>query len=95
MFCPAGYVVLAVWVWRVVMALAIAAIAAIAGTQYDVFARLNLSRLPINEGQVTAVGAIAIGAAILAALVGSVVGGLAGMRFHRKVDRAGLDPQDT
>ncbi len=86
---------LAVWLWGVVMALAIAAIAAIAGTQYDVFARLNLPRLPINEGQVTAVGAIAIGAAILAALVGSVVGGLAGMRFHRKVDRAGLNPQDT
>ena len=86
---------LAVWLWGVVMALAIAAIAAIAGTQYDVFARLNLPRLPINEGQVTAVGAIAIGSAILAALVGSVVGGLAGMRFHRKVDRAGLHPQDT
>jgi hypothetical protein len=85
---------LAVWIWGVVMALVIAAIAAIAGTQYDVFAQLNLPRLPVNEGQVTAVGAIAIGAAILAALIGALLGGLAGMQFHRKVDKAGLEPLD-
>jgi len=83
---------LAVWLWGVVLALVIAAVAAIAGTQYDIFAQLNLPRLPVNEGQVTAVGAIAIGAAILAALIGALVGGLAGMRFHRKVDRAALAP---
>ncbi|MGS0684570.1 hypothetical protein ACVBEQ_05360 [Nakamurella sp. GG22] len=80
---------LAVWLWGVVMALIIAGIAALAGTQYDVFAQLSLPRLPINEGQVTVVGAIAIGAAILAALIGAVLGGLAGMRFHRTVDKAG------
>jgi hypothetical protein len=82
---------LAVWLWGVVMALVIAAIAAIAGSQYDVFAQLKLPRLPVNEGQVTAFGAIAIGAAILAALIGALLGGLAGMRFHRNVDKAGLD----
>ena len=85
---------LAVWLWGVLMALLIAAVAAIAGAQYDVFAQLNLPRLPVNEGQVTAVGAIAIGAAILAALIGAMLGGLAGMRFHRKVDNTGLEPLD-
>lgn len=85
---------LAVWLWGVVMALVVAAVAAIAGAQYDVFAQLNLPRLPVNEGQVTTVGAITIGAAILAALIGAVLGGLAGMRFHRTVDKAGLDPID-
>jgi len=85
---------LAVWLWGVLMALVIAAVAAVAGAQYNVFAQLNLPRLPVNEGQVTAVGAIAIGAAILAALVGAVLGGLAGMRFHRNVDKAGLEPPD-
>lgn len=80
---------LAVWLWGLLMALIIAAVAAIAGAQYDVFAQLNLPRLPVNEGQVTAVGAIAIGAAILAALIGAVTGGLAGMRFHRQVDQVG------
>jgi len=85
---------LAVWLWGVLMALVIAAVAAVAGAQYDVFAQLNLPRLPVNEGQVTAVGAIAIGAAILAALFGAVLGGLAGMRFHRKVDMTGYEPAD-
>ena len=85
---------LAVWLWGVLMALLIAAVAAIAGAQYDVFARLNLPRLPVNEGQVTAVGGIVIGAAILAALIGALLGGLAGMRFHRNVDAAGLEPPD-
>lgn len=83
---------LAVWLWGVVMALVIAAVAAIAGAQYDVFAQLKLPRLPVNEGQVTATGLIVIGAAILAALIGALVGGLAGMRFHRNVDKAGLEP---
>ena len=54
--------------------------------------QLSLPRLPVNEGQVTAVGDIAISAAIMAALIGAVLGGLAGMRFHRKVDKAGLEP---
>jgi hypothetical protein len=82
---------LAVWVWGIVMALIVAAVAAIAGAQYDVFAQLNLPRLPVNEGEVTAVGAISIGAALLAALLGAVLGGLAGMRFHRRVDNTELE----
>lgn len=86
---------LAVWLWGVLTALIIAAAAAIAGAQYDVFARLNLPRLPVNEGQVTAVGAIVIAAAVLTALIGAVLGGLAGMRFHRTVDSAGLEPLDA
>src|SRR6478672_1664451 len=77
---------LAVWLWGVLVTLVIAAVAAVAGAQF------NLPRLPVNEGEVTTVGAIAIGAAILASLVGALLGGLAGMRFHRKVDAAGLVP---
>src|SRR6478752_5985633 len=85
---------LAVWLWGVLVTLLIAAVAAVAGAQYDVFAQFNLPRLPVNEGEVTTVGAIAIGAAVLASLVGALLGGLAGMHFHRKVDAAGLEPLD-
>jgi hypothetical protein len=83
---------LAVCLWGLVMALLLAAIAAIAGTQYGVFAGLTLPSLPIAAGEGLVVGAIAIGAAVLSALIGALLGGLAGMRFHRKVDKAGLDP---
>jgi MFS family permease len=82
---------LAVWLWGVVIAIIFAALAAVAGSQYNVYAQLNLPRIPVDEGDVTAVGLIAIAAAILTALVGALLGGLAGMRFHRKVDAEGLN----
>jgi hypothetical protein len=82
---------LAVWLWGILTALVVAAIAAIAGAQYNIFAQLNLPRIPVNEGQVTLVGAIAIAAAVLAALAGALLGGVTGMRFHRTVDAAGFD----
>ena len=82
---------LAVWLWGVVIAIIFAALAAVAGSQYNVYAQLNLPRIPVDEGEVTAVGLIAIAAAILTALIGALLGGLAGMRFHRKVDAEGLN----
>lgn len=85
---------LAVWLWGIAMALFVAALAAVAGSQYNVLARLNLPRIPVDEGQVTTVGLIAIGAAVLASMFGALLGGLAGMHFHRKVDAAGQRPLD-
>ncbi len=83
---------IAVWVWAVVIAGAVAIAAAVAGDQYDVMAELNaFPRIPTAEGDVTANGAIAAAAIAAATLVGAMMGGLAGMRFHRKVDRAGFD----
>ena len=62
-----------------------------AGAQFDVLAQLNgLPRLPINEGDLTTGGIIAALLALAASLLGAILGGLAGMHFHRKVDRAGL-----
>ncbi len=84
---------LAVWLWGVIIAIMIAALAAVAGSQYNVYAQLNLPRIPVNEGDVTTVGIIAIAAAILIALIGALLGGLAGMRFHRRIDAEGLGPR--
>jgi len=85
---------LAVWLWGIAMALFVAALAAVAGSQYNVLARLNLPRIPVDEGQVTTVGLIAVGAAVLTSMIGALLGGLAGMHFHRKVDAAGQQPLD-
>ncbi len=81
---------LAVWLWAIITTAIIAAVAAIAGSKYNVLSQLNLPRIPVNEGNVTTAGIIAIAAAILAALLGALLGGLAGMRFHRRVDAAGF-----
>jgi len=81
---------IAVWLWAVIIAVVVAIISAVAGSRYDVLANLNLPRIPINEGTLTTAGIITAVAIALASLIGAMLGGLAGMRFHRRVDRAGL-----
>lgn len=82
----------AVWVWAVLIAIVVAVLTTIAGSRFDVLATLDgLPRLPINEGTLTTGGITAAVVALVAGLGGAVLGGLAGMRFHRKVDRAGFD----
>ncbi len=82
---------LAVWLWAIVIAVVVAVGAAVAGNEYDVMSELNnFPRIPSNEGDVTTNGIIAAVAIAAVTLIGSILGGLAGMRFHRRVDRAGL-----
>jgi len=81
----------AVWIWAVVIAIAVAIGATVAGEQYDIQSDLNnFPRIPSNEGDVTTNGIVAALAIAAATLVGAIMGGMAGMRFHRKVERAGL-----
>ena len=81
----------AVWLWAVIIAIVVAVIGAIAGSQFNILANLNsFPRLPFGEGELTTVGIITAVGALLISLAGAVLGGLAGMRFHRRVDRVGL-----
>ncbi|MGG5260316.1 hypothetical protein [Phycicoccus avicenniae] len=81
----------AVWLWSIVIALVLAAVGAVAGDQYNVLGKLNsFPRLPVGEGDIGTAGLLALLGVVVVSLVGAVLGGLAGMRFHRKVDRAGL-----
>ncbi len=85
---------LAVWLWTVVMAIVVAILGAVAGSQFNILANLNsFPRIPVNEGTVSTAGIVALVIAAVASLVGAVLGGLAGMHFHRKVDRARLHPE--
>jgi hypothetical protein len=82
---------IAVWVWALVVAILVAVLGAVAGSKYNVLAQLNsFPRIPVNEGDLTTGGIIAAVAAVATTLVGAILGGLAGMRFHRKVDKTGL-----
>lgn len=81
----------AVWLWALVIAVVVAVVGAAGGSRYNVLGQLNsFPRIPVNEGTLSTVGIIALIAVAVASLVGAMLGGLAGMRFHRKVDRAGL-----
>ena len=67
------------------------AIAAVAGSQYDVLANLNtFPRIPVTEGDLTIAGIITLVIVIAASLGGAILGGKAGTHYHRRVDRAGF-----
>ena len=82
---------LGVWLWAVILAILVAVAGWLAGAQFDVFAQVNsFPRIPVNEGTLTTEGIIVAIGVVAASLVGALLGGLAGMRYHRRVDRAGL-----
>ncbi|MFP5314309.1 MAG: TIGR04086 family membrane protein [Actinomycetes bacterium] len=86
----------AVWLWAIIIAVIVAILGLIFGSQFDILANLNsFPRLPLNEGALTTTGIIAVVVALLAALAGAVLGGLAGMRYHRRIDRADYDAIDN
>jgi hypothetical protein len=80
-----------VWLWAVIIAVVVAILGVVGGTQFNLLANLNtFPRIPINEGDLTTAGVITAIAVALVALVGAILGGLAGMSFHRRVDKEGL-----
>ncbi|WP_210481008.1 hypothetical protein [Naasia sp. SYSU D00948] len=82
---------LAVWLWALIIAVLAAILGAVAGAQFNILANLNsFPRIPVNEGTLTVGGIITAVVVALVALAGAVLGGLAGMRYHRKVDAVGL-----
>jgi hypothetical protein len=82
---------LAVWAWFVIIALLLAALGAIAGAEYNLFGDLNLPLIPIDEGSLTAGGAITLAAVLIGSLIAAILGGKTGERYHRKIDRFGHD----
>jgi hypothetical protein len=82
---------IAVWIWAVVIAIVVAVVAAIAGSQFNILGQLNsFPRIPIDEGTLTVTGIVTVAIVAVLSLVGAILGGIAGMRYHRKVDRVGL-----
>jgi hypothetical protein len=79
-----------VWLFGLIVTLLVAAAGAILGDQYNVFEQLNLPRIPVSTSDLTAGGAIALGAIVLGSLIAAVLGGKVGQRYHNKVDRAAL-----
>ncbi len=82
---------IAVWVIGLLVVLALAIAGLVLGSEYNVLRELNLPRIPIDEGTATTGGIIALVAVLLMTLLGAILGGKLGDRFHRKVDRAGFD----
>jgi hypothetical protein len=82
---------LAVWLWAIVIAIVVAIVSAIAGAKFNILGNLNsFPRIPLNEGDLTVAGIITVIVVAIISLAGALLGGVVGMRYHRKVDRVGL-----
>jgi hypothetical protein len=79
----------AVWALGLAVTIVLAVAGALFGAEYNVLERLNLPRIPIEEGSLTAGAVIALIVVVLVTLVAAAAGGKAGERFHRRVDRVG------
>ncbi len=79
-----------VWAIGLAVTAALALAGAIGGSQYNVLSALDLPRIPVDEGDLTTGGAIALAAAAVGTLLAALAGGVAGERFHRAVDAAGI-----
>ena len=79
-----------VWLWTIIAVIAVALLAAIGGSEYDLLEQLNLPRIPVGEETLTTGGAVALAAALLTTLVTAMLGGKLGERFHRRVDREAI-----
>ena len=81
----------AVWVLGLVVTIVLAVAAALFGAEYNVLERLNLPRIPIDEGSLTAGAAITLAVVVIATLLLAMMGGKAGERYHKRIDRVGYD----
>src|SRR5829696_2275156 len=79
-----------VWVFGLLVTVAIAAAGWILGDKYNILDQLNLPRIPVNAGDLTTGGLIALAAILLGTLIAAITGGKVGQRYHNKVDRAGF-----
>jgi len=77
-----------VWAVALLITIAVAVAGALLGAKYNIFAKLDLPRIPVDEGTLTTGGAIALAAIVLGTLLFAILGGKTGERYHRKIDRA-------
>ena len=79
-----------VWIIALAVTLVLALLALVAGDDYNVLAQLNLPTLPVGESELRSGGWIVLLAVVVGTLLAAVIGGKAGERYHKRVDRAGF-----
>ena len=87
---------LAVWLWALIAAAVVIILGLIYGSDIRSISQLNsVAPLPEDLEGVSAGTWIAVAASLVVTLIGAVLGGLAGMRFHRRIDRADFRTEET
>ena len=79
-----------VWALALVVTVLLAVLGAVAGAESNVLSGLNLPSIPVSGETLAGGGAIALAVVLVVTLIAAVLGGRVGVRFHKKVDRAGF-----
>ena len=82
---------LGIWLLSLIVVLAAAITAWIAGGQLDPTESISLPGNPVDEGPLHQGAAVIGPVLVLVPLIAALVGGVLGDRFHRAVDRAGTE----
>jgi len=77
------------WAIGLAVTIVLAVAGAVFGEEYNVYERLDLPRIPIDEGTLTTGAAVALVAVVILTLLAAMGGGKAGERYHRRIDRLG------
>ena len=78
---------LAVWLIGLLVVVVVGLLGVVLGAQYDVLSQLNLPSIPVSGSTATTAGIVA---AALVSLLGALLGGGLGTRYHRRIDRVGF-----
>ena len=78
---------LAVWLIGLLVVVVLGVLGVVLGAQYNVLSQLNLPGIPVSGSTATTAGIVA---AALVSLLGALLGGGLGTRYHRKIDRVGF-----
>jgi hypothetical protein len=78
------------WSIGLLVTIALAVVGAILGSEYNVLERLDLPAVPVGDSELATGGVLALAIVVVGTLVAAVIGGKAGERYHRKVDRVGF-----
>ncbi|HWJ67546.1 MAG TPA: hypothetical protein VNT31_12790 [Nocardioides sp.] len=77
----------AVWVLGLVLTVAAGALGWLFGSEYNLLDRVDLPRFPLPTDTATTGGLIALAVLLVATFAAAAAGGLAGHRYHDRVDR--------
>jgi amino acid transporter len=78
------------WAIGVVVAIALGIAGWLIDPDWNVFDKLGLPNVPIDQGTVTTGGAITLAAVLVLSLLAAMGGGKVGERYHWKIDRLGV-----
>jgi hypothetical protein len=81
---------LAVWLVGLLVVVLLSVAGYLLGREYNVLEVLDLPRIPVDEGTATTAGLVTLLAMAVVTLLGALLGGRLGTRYHRRIDRAGF-----